>query len=307
LLVGKTSTDNTTNGFVLDANGTLNVVRSSEYLMRLNRTTTDGEILRFQKDGASVGSIGAHSTQIYVGTGDTGLYFNAGNDSIDPYNTSTPIARSDAISLGAASRKFKDAHFSGTVNANAFVGDGSGLTNVGGGAWTFINATTVTSSVASIDITGMDSTYDMYVLQLVKVAPVNTGSGNTFRMATSSNGGSTFDTSGYSFSAGSVTDAITSFGFQSSASNSHIRLTDTGSGSTSGESLSGFIYLVKPSEAANFYCFWDLAGLSYPSSQFQRHIGGAQRETAADVDAIRIYHGNNIDGGTIRLFGIKNS
>ena len=204
-----------------------------------------------------------------------------------------------------------DALPSQTGNNGLFLttdGSTASWAEAGGGAWTFINSTTVSGAVSSIDITsGIDSTYDMYVLQLVKIAPVNTGSGNTFRMATSSDGGSTFDATGYSYSAGSVTDAITSFGFQSSASNTYIRLTDTGSGATSGESLSGFIYLVKPSDAANFYCFWDLAGLGYPSSQFQRHIGGAQRETAADVNAIRIYHANNIDGGTIRLYGIKNS
>jgi hypothetical protein len=184
----------------------------------------------------------------------------------------------------------------------------SDLIGVGGGAWTFINSTTVSGTVSSIDITsGIDSTYDMYVLQLVKVAPVNTGSGTPFRIRTSTDGGSTFDSSGYSYAAGSVTDAGVGFGFSTDINDGFIRLTNTGSGATSGESLSGFIYLVKPSEAANFYLFWDLAGLGFPTSQFQRHIGGGQRETAADVDAIRIYHDNSIDGGTVRLFGINNS
>jgi hypothetical protein len=38
------------------------------------------------------------------------------------------------LTLGSAGNRFKDAHFSGTVNAGAFVGDGSGLTGVGGGS-----------------------------------------------------------------------------------------------------------------------------------------------------------------------------
>ena len=147
----------------------------------------------------------------------------------------------------------------------------------------------------------------MYVLQLVKVEPAATG-GGILVIRTSTDGGSTFDSSGYSYSAGSITDASSTLGVSASASNSYIRLTDTGIGSNSGENLSGFIYLIKPSDAANFYCFYDLASLSYPTSQFQRHIGGGQRETAADVNAIRIYHNsNNIVGGTVRLFGINNS
>ena len=78
-------------------------------------------------------------------------------------------------------------------------------------------------------------------------------------------------------------------------------------GATDGNNVSGFIYLVKPSDAANFYMFWDLAALTFPTSQFQRYMGGGQRETAADVDAIQIFHSNNINGGTVRLFGISNS
>jgi hypothetical protein len=189
--------------------------------------------------------------------------------------------------------------------------NGSGtlsLADAGGGAWTFINSTTVSGTVSSIDITsGINSTYDMYVLQLVKVAPVNTGSGSPFKIRTSTDGGSSFDSSGYSYAAGSIRDNSTSFAGLNSASASEITVSDFGQGGSSGESLSGFIYLVKPSDAANFYLFWDLAGLSFPTSQFQRHFGGGQRETAADVDAIRIYHGNSINGGTVRLFGINNS
>jgi hypothetical protein len=101
----------------------------------LNRTD-DGDQITFHVNGsAAVGSIGAHSTQTYIGTGDTGLYFNAGNDSIDPYNTSTPVARSDAISLGAASRKFKDLYLSGGVYLGG-TGAANKLDDYEEGTWT---------------------------------------------------------------------------------------------------------------------------------------------------------------------------
>jgi hypothetical protein len=116
LLVGKTANDNTSNGFVLDANGTLNIVRSSEYLMRLNRTSTDGEIARFQKDGTTVGSIGTLSSNMYVGSSDTSLFFDSLRDALVPHNASTNAARSSAIDLGRDVVPFKDLYLSGAIH-----------------------------------------------------------------------------------------------------------------------------------------------------------------------------------------------
>ena len=88
---------------------------SSGAPLYLNRKSSDGVIEVFRKDGNDVGSIGAHSSGTYLGTADTGIYFNGGNDSIDPYNPSVPINRDNAISLGAGSRRFKDAYLSGGI------------------------------------------------------------------------------------------------------------------------------------------------------------------------------------------------
>jgi signal peptidase I len=124
------------NGFVwYEQYGFGTFSRNDNNPLILNRTGTDGDIVQFRKDGSTVGSIGAHSTQTYIGTGDTGLYFNAGNDSIDPYNTSTPVARSDAISLGAASRKFKDLYLSGGVYLGG-TGSANKLDDYEVGDWT---------------------------------------------------------------------------------------------------------------------------------------------------------------------------
>jgi hypothetical protein len=164
LLVGTTDAtpyDNNTNttadnGIVLSNSGRLWAAASGNVVTILNRTLNDGGILQLRRSGTEIGSIGVHLTQLYLGTGDTGLYFNAGNDSIDPYNTSTPITRSDAISLGAASRKFKDAHFSGTVNAanvkeTVYALTGTALDAGNGGIQTKTLAanTTFTDSLAS--------------------------------------------------------------------------------------------------------------------------------------------------------------
>ena len=84
------------------------------------------------------------------------------------FNSSTifPLDGSGALTntgpdFGSSTRKFKDAHFSGTVNANKFVGDGSGLTGVGGGLppgdFTHNGKITATDFIATSDERAKDN------------------------------------------------------------------------------------------------------------------------------------------------------
>tara|TARA_R100000426_G_scaffold22085_1_gene18963 strand:- start:754 stop:3624 length:2871 start_codon:yes stop_codon:yes gene_type:complete len=86
-------------------------------VLLLNDTGAGGTIIELKKDGSNVGAVGTVSDNIYIGTGDTGLYFNATNDSIYPINTSTVAGRDNGVDLGKSDTRFKDAYFSGTVNA----------------------------------------------------------------------------------------------------------------------------------------------------------------------------------------------
>ena len=120
LLVGKTSTSSTVDGVTSFNSGAIEIVRTSNPLLYLNRQTSDGDIAVFRKNGTTVGSIGTASGYSTIGSGDTGLIFHSGDDAIYGWNTSTNAARGSAIDLGTNTRKFKDAHFSGTVNAANF-------------------------------------------------------------------------------------------------------------------------------------------------------------------------------------------
>ena len=139
LLVGTTDaavgSSSSVTGGVISAAGIISNGVDGNVCAVLNRQSSDGEILRFRKDGSTVGSIGAHESGTYLGTGDTGIYFNAGNDSVDPYNPSVPINRSDAISLGAASRRFKDLYLSGGVYLGG-TGAANKLDDYEEGTWT---------------------------------------------------------------------------------------------------------------------------------------------------------------------------
>ena len=118
LLVGKTSASSTTAGFQASQDGQTAINRSGTAL-QVGRLSSDGSIIDLRKDGSTVGSIGTASSYIYIANGDTGIAPVGGTDRLLPVNGSGAI-RDAAIDMGYSSGRFRDAHFSGTVNAANF-------------------------------------------------------------------------------------------------------------------------------------------------------------------------------------------
>jgi len=135
LLVGKTSTAFVTEGFVYEAGAAVEVTTDSNRVMRLNRTTSDGNIIELNKDGATVGSIGAKSGDIYIGTGDTGIRFNDTDNAVYGADTTTGSASDGNISLGVSSARFKDLYLSGGVYLGG-TGAANKLDDYEEGTWT---------------------------------------------------------------------------------------------------------------------------------------------------------------------------
>lgn len=107
LLVGKTTTDIATAGHVLYGSGVATFTRDGSAALRLNRLTSDGEILDIKRSGTTLGTLGAHGGDLYVGHGDTTLKFYAAGDAILPRGTDG-AARNGIIDLGNAGSKFND-------------------------------------------------------------------------------------------------------------------------------------------------------------------------------------------------------
>ena len=124
ILVGQSSTNfagsgNTVTGHSLRGSGDAYHSASSNPSLSLNRNTSDGDIAVFRKDGTTVGSIGTLSSRLHIENGDTGLRIAGDLDQIFPCG-SGGSDRGNAIDLGSSGVKFKDGHFSGTVNAANF-------------------------------------------------------------------------------------------------------------------------------------------------------------------------------------------
>jgi len=116
LLVGKTSSSFGTAGTEIDgSSGRVWITRSDAEPLTLNRLTSNGDIIDFAKDGSGVGSIGAYSGDLYIGTGDTGARFVPASDALIPWNPSTNNAKDNAMDLGLSTQRFKDLYLSGGV------------------------------------------------------------------------------------------------------------------------------------------------------------------------------------------------
>ena len=120
LLVGKTTTLLSDTGVAIFSGGETDISKDGGYALKLNRKTSDGEILNFRKDESTVGSIGAYAGSPYIGADDTGISFFQGVNAVVPFNTATVAEADNSIDLGRSAGRFKDAHFAGTVNAANF-------------------------------------------------------------------------------------------------------------------------------------------------------------------------------------------
>jgi hypothetical protein len=93
----------------------LNAYADGAAAFTANRASSDGTIIDLQKDGTTVGSIGASGGETYIGNADTGIKFNSGNDYIQPFNVTGGSGRDNAIDIGNSGNRFKDLYLSGGV------------------------------------------------------------------------------------------------------------------------------------------------------------------------------------------------
>ena len=117
LLVGKTSTDISVSGSRIGSFGAI-FTRSGNESLRLNRTSSDGDVVKFDNDGSTIGSIGVLASDLIIDgtTNHSGLRFQGAQ--IRPrYNGASSDA---AVDIGSSAGRFKDLYLSGTANALQF-------------------------------------------------------------------------------------------------------------------------------------------------------------------------------------------
>ena len=119
VLVGKTAAGTGTVGVEARSDGLLAATRDGNQALLVNRKTSDGNIALFQRDGFSVGGIGTNGgDRLSIGSGDTGLDFEASTDAIRPC-AGTGSGRDNAIDLGRPDVRFDDIYATnGTIQTS---------------------------------------------------------------------------------------------------------------------------------------------------------------------------------------------
>jgi len=120
VFVARTAEGDSNVGHTFRADGFSQTTRSGGLVADFNRKSSDGDILRFQKDGASVGTIGSNggSSRLTISGAVCGLYFGGGD--ILPTNSSgTP--NDNAVDLGSSGVRWDDIYATnGTINTSDF-------------------------------------------------------------------------------------------------------------------------------------------------------------------------------------------
>ena len=198
----------------------------------------------------------------------------------------------------------------------AFISNGTTILDNGAfqaslGNLVFISEQTASSSASISFTTGIDSTYPIYKFEFIDIHPSSNDVNFQFNMST--DGGSNYNVTktttffqGYHTEAGAGSLAYnTGRDLAQSTANADITREI---GNLDDESTAGNLFLFNPSSTTFVKHYISrFQDYSHADASVDSHSAGYGNTTSA-VDAIRFtFSSGNIDSGTIKLYGIKDS
>ena len=191
-----------------------------------------------------------------------------------------------------------------------------GILDLGGGAWNIIGTDEAGggSGQASLDVTGLDSTYDQYAIGLSNVLPINDAVGAYFRFGDSSgvdSGSSDYSLAMEEMSANDDSGAQ-GYGSDTEAAQMHINLVQSngsGVGNASTEGIGGMFFLHRPGDAqilpmmSGFFAFVD-------NNDVEMQCGNmfGSRKSAIVLDRIQfLFSSGNVEVGRMTVWGIAHA
>ena len=228
ILVGKTSTaqlaSDTTAGHTLYSIGIARHVASESPSLQLTRTSSDGDIAVFTKDGTTVGSIGVESGDNFIieanATDHAGLLLwgSGGSGRVTPRLNGSD--NDGNVDLGRAVNRFKDLYLSGGVYLGG-TGSANYLDDYEEGTWTPTAGISLSVNYANyIKIGGL-----VYINVDLLVSSGST-SGSSFEISLPFSSITTYQAGAFSYQTSGFDDATvnitTTIGFRTSQSGSNM-------------------------------------------------------------------------------------
>jgi hypothetical protein len=159
----------------------------------------------------------------------------------------------------------------------------------------------VTSAVSSVTLTGIDSTYDVYMVRFSNLQPVTDTANLRIRFTVSG----TPDTSSNYDRALKELDAVNAFGSYYSTNADHFAFDGSLSNAT-GEVANGVIYCFNFSNASEYSFITYEANVVNSFSQLRGRQGGGVLTVAQATDGIQFYMSSgNINSASCVLYGLK--
>ena len=239
-------------------------------------------------------------------------------DTIEPEGATTTLTVGESgqntviAGAGIKANVVKDAGANAIFTSNGS-GSLSGLNSGLGGAWTLLQSQTA-SGDASISFTsGIDSTYDEYIVDIVNVHP-STGSEVVFYFQCSTDGGSNYNTT------------VTNTAFNIYHRENDATATYAYAAGMTQAQGTAFISMSNTSGVESDRCMchtlhlYDLASTTYVKNYiFQSQLmdgntpafsqwdgAGGYFNTTSAINAIQFkFASGNIDAGTLKLYGVK--
>jgi len=199
----------------------------------------------------------------------------------------------------------------------AFISNGTtildnGAFSVGLGGLVLLSEQTASASASISFTSGLDSTYPIYKFEFINIHPATDNAGLSFNLST--DGGSNYN----------VTKTTTTFRAIHDEANSEAVLEyDTGQdlaqstsdqrilrfiGNGNDESGSGEMFLFNPSSTTFVKHFLASSNTYYGGDYSFNDFTGGYGNTTSAVNAVKFQMSSgNIDSGTIKLYGIKDS
>lgn len=175
---------------------------------------------------------------------------------------------------------------------------------LGAVGWELIQSLTASASSSLDFITGIDSTYDHYMLVISELRPATDGQDLKFR--TSTDGGSTFRaTNEYQHGMADVTTAGTLSGSGGTAQDGMF-ITVNGVGNAADETYNGVIEFFSPDTATTGLRVTFRGSAKSAAGVFTAYFGAAELTNGEDVDAVQlVFAAGNITSGTASLYGLR--